>query len=84
MKYIHLFLFYPTNSFLNQLLLGYPPRHFKTLLAHLIYFTKITKNQCLSDLPRHSAQNPSKIEFFRIEFKLKTFIVHILNKILLS
>ena len=26
--YIHLFLFCPTNSFLNQLLLGYLPRYF--------------------------------------------------------
>ena len=35
---IHLFLFCPTNSFLNQLLLGYLPRHLtsKTLLAHLM------------------------------------------------
>ena len=34
--YIHLFLFCPTNSFLNQLLLGYLLRHFKTLLVHLM------------------------------------------------
>ena len=34
--YIHFFLFCPTNFFLNQLLLGYLPRHFKTLLAHLM------------------------------------------------
>ena len=35
---ISVFLFCPTNSFLNQLLLGYLPRHFTsmTFLAHLM------------------------------------------------